>query len=336
MRQVLDLCDGPLDGPLLPARTAPRILALADQLPPLSGAGLEVHLNAPRPRTDLLIRATVPDGGRAAFAGRHPLFKVGRSLRAGAPWRAIGVFFEAWSDPSSPLFAQVENVWLEFDVPPQAALPLQPSILFDIDRDDRRPIAAKMAALESALAALGCPPSTAIVGHVARCLARARPHVHLYYAGVMLGRGSDAVRLCLRGQDLDGAIDALRSMGWPGSGPALEAALAPLAGHTHQVILDLDIDRTLARGVGVELFCARWTPFLDRLIARQLCTPAEAAALLDWPGYEAIRDGDLQAFLSAALGRDVRRSIRRLNHVKLTYAPDGQISAKAYLYLAYH
>ena len=74
---------------------------------------------------------------------------------------------------------------------------------------------------------------------------------------------------------------------------------------------------------------SRWNVLLERLVARNLCSPTKRDALLAWPGYD--------TFWTAAPRWPVAElgprgaCIRLLSHLKLVCAPDRDPEAKAYL-----
>lgn len=336
MRHLLDLFAGQLYGRLIPASSLQRVLALAGTLPPLSGAGLEYHLGTPVPRTDFLIRATGPDFGRAAFAGRHRVFKIDRTLLAGEHWAKITAFFRAWSNPASLLFKHVENVWLEFDILPQGPLFPGPSIFFDLDRENRSSLKEKVAVIDLALAELGHRLSTVILDKIRECLDLSAQHFQLYYVGVMLARHTETVRICLRGQEKTKILACLHATGWRGNAPAVAALLSTFVNDGAEMILDLDIGTHVQAGIGLEILGSTWGDFFDLLTEHNLCSPGDAEEILAWPGYGKMPAGHLQKSVSIAMNKEVRRLIKRLNHVKLTCDSAGNVNAKAYLYFGYY
>jgi hypothetical protein len=96
---------------------------------------------------------------------------------------------------------------------------------------------------------------------------------------------------------------------------------------THSVAIDLDLVGDVLPRLGIECLPVetrlpevdvRWKVLLDSLVADGLCTPAQQAALLAWPGYNHRRLIWPSLF------------VRGLNHVKLVLEPAGELKAKAY------
>jgi hypothetical protein len=152
----------------------------------------------------------------------------------------------------------------------------------------------------------------------------------------MLPRNTGAVRICLSGQEKDRILACLQSMGWRGSVPAVAALLSTLVNNVDKIVLDIDTSTYVHAGIGLEIFGSTWGNFFDLLIEHNLCSPGDADEILAWPGYGKMQDSDFQKCISIVMNKDVRRLIRRLNHVKLTCDSVGKTNAKAYLYLGYY
>lgn len=314
------------------------LLTVAHSLPPMSGAGMECHLDQTTPQTDFLIRVSNFDGGREALAGYHPWFAFDRSLSTHTGWQPILDFGLDWADPSLPLFTQIENVWLEFDLPPGIRPPLHPSLFFDIDRAGRLNLPETMHIMQLALASLAPQLSTMSLDRIRDCLNCAPVSARLAYIGVMLSRATDAVRVCLSGFDLHEIYSYLQTVGWLGDFTTVAKMLDTYTPNTSKFLLDLDVGRSLEPTVGLEIFfhqTADWAEALTRLSTTGLCTPQTVDRLLAWPGTTPLPTGKLRQFLSTAMRQDVRYLIRRLNHLKLSLDAKGKLTAKAYLYLCY-
>jgi len=337
-RSLLDQFGDHLYGAIIPNTSVADVRALAALLPPLSGAGVEYHLGTPTSRADVLLRATNADSGREALAGRHHEFAPAPELLHSNDWRPIVRFCEAWGNPASRLYHQVENVWLEFDILPQLISGRVPSLFFDPDRHNREQDAEKLAIVATALTELGQPVSERMSNFISRCLRIAPEPAGLYYLGVMLARRTDAVRLCLNAIAPEDLVSYLRRLEWPGPTEIVERVLLPYACQTTRMILDLDVGSTIHPNLGLELFfetLSDWEQVLSRLISEGLCTPDESQKIMNWPGESRFTDPCLQHYLSGVVGKSVHRLIGRINHLKLSCNSSGEITAKIYFYCAY-
>jgi hypothetical protein len=151
----------------------------------------------------------------------------------------------------------------------------------------------------------------------------------------MLPRPSDHIRVCVRGRPTPALADYLASLGWPGDAPALRELITTLGGLVDTIALDMDVSDEIAPRLGIECRFEgwrqpahepRWTPFLNWLVERQLCTPDKREALLAWPqiGYHRFPDE-----------RAPRGLIRALNHIKLVVVPGQPLAAKGYLWFGH-
>ena len=327
-----------------PARE--RVLRVAGRIPAAltRAAYLECRLLPGPEPVDLIFR--VERAGAEILAGRHPGVDPSRLLACGPAWRAVADFCRAWLDGDGPEWALVRHLWLELDLddpglPGAPPLP-QPSVFVAFDDD--------------ATAALGTDAVLDLVARVVRPLApsamdadtRARlrgvlerrpPGAAVPYAGVMLSRPRQAVRVYLSRVPGAAVPGLLNEVGWPEDQGRMAAEVvavmrdagAPEVGMLHLDVLEdallprLGVEYTLERRAQIRGRVAE-RAFLDALAERGLCEPARRDALLAWPGYELL-----------TLRHELWPSLlaRRVNCIKLVHEPDREPQMKAYL-LAFH
>lgn len=161
----------------------------------------------------------------------------------------------------------------------------------------------------------------------------------LRYIGVFPSRGTHAIRLCVTDLDDDGIVSYLTAIDWPGSIPALRRELAAMhAAHgASPGIVDVDVQPSGAIGpvVGLEYLFRRDTQargvlaelgLMDRLVERGLCTRERREALLAFPRSRYV-----------TMPHELWESVlhQRVNHIKVTFAHDESLEAKAYLALGH-
>jgi hypothetical protein len=316
------------------------LCTVARQLPPFVGSGLECHLGETVPRFDYVVRAGHSDGGREILADQHPSFP---SPQIDHPvWQRITTFSQAWL--KSDLYTEIENLWLEFDLIPETPASVHvPAIFFDVDRQGLLDDAKRWQTITMALAHFS---NNAIpkwlLDTVAQTLSCLPPHVRIYYVGLMLSRNTDALRLCLKGLHSTEIAPCLESIGWRGNNDELQKALH-MAVDADQIILHLDVSRTLQDKVGLEIFFegkqsrSHWAEFFNRLVQAELCSDAERQAILSWHGIDRIdpTQAPISQYISQATGKPLSRLGRRINHVKLVCNSGVSLRAKAYLYMFY-
>jgi hypothetical protein len=290
---------------LVPAASRERVLWVAGRIPAAltRAAYLECRLREGPDPVDLIFR--VERSGAEILAGRHPGVDPARLLACGPAWRAVADFCRAWLDGSGPEWALVRHLWLELDLDSPSldgGAPVPPPSVF-VAFDDGATVGmetgAVLALMERVLAPLA--PGTLDGDTRARLggvLDRRPPGAAVPYAGVMLSRPRQAVRLYLSKVAGAAVPGLLNEVGWPEDQgreaaeavAAMAAAGAPEVGMLHLDVLEgallprLGVEYTLERHAQIRGRVAE-AGFLDALAARRLCEPARRDALLAWPGY---------------------------------------------------
>jgi hypothetical protein len=331
---------------LVPAAARERVIWVAGRIPAAltRAAYLECRLRDGPDPVDLIFR--VEKTGAEILAGRNPAIGAGH-LRGGGPaWEAVAALCGAWLDGGDPAWALVRHLWVELDLDaPTApgAPPVPPPsvfLAFDDDATAGMDADAVLALLDVVLAPL--VPGGLDADSRARLhgvLLRRPPGAAVPYAGIMLSRARQAVRVYLSrvpGAAVPGLLD---QVGWPEEETRdaarvlgeLHAGVAPELGMLHLDVLEgallprLGLEYTLQRRPQVKGQVAE-RAFVDRLVECGLCRPERRDALLAWPGYEVrtLRHELWPSWL-----------IRRVNCIKLVHEPDREAQAKAYL-LAFH
>lgn len=303
---------------------------------------LECRLRRGEQRVDLIVR--VDQRGRDVLSGDNPALGLDTALQRHPVWRGIRALARTWCDPSSALYRGVERLWLEFDVhessdaPSSTELPT-PGVFIEFAREvyaqhrreDR--LGITMAALRP-LMPDGIAP--VVSRNLRRCWELLPSGAAIPYVGLFAARGTDALRVSVAGLS-DAELPAyLRSLRWPGSHRYLADAIAafrpaapvPLP---RMAIVNLDVDREIGAGVGVEYLLSHASQLrgsilerelLDHLVRGGVCSAAKSDALLAWPATSL-------HVLPHELWRS--RACRRVNHLKLSLTERGSPEVKAYL-----
>jgi hypothetical protein len=118
------------------------------------------------------------------------------------------------------------------------------------------------------LLAGGGPPPRMLEG----CFRALSSDEWVFQVGLMLSRGEDAVRLCIRLRSVERIMEYLTLVGWPGDEADLRGVLEPLARSVDRVALAIDVGDAVRPKIGLE--CRfdgnrqprrepRWGAFLD-------------------------------------------------------------------------
>lgn len=331
---------------LVPDDARERVIRVAGRIPAAltRAAYLECRLRDGPGPVDLIFR--VEKEGAEILAGRNPAIGAGSLRGGGAAWDAVRALCAAWLDGGHPAWALVRHLWLELDLdaPAGPGAPPVPSpsvfLAFDDDATAAMDADALLALLDVVLAPLvpdGMDADTR--ARLRGVLLRRPPGAAVPYAGLMLSRPRQAVRVYLSrvpGAAVPGLLD---QVGWPEEETrdaarvlgALHAGVSPQLGMLHLDVLEgallprLGLEYTLERRPQVRGRVVE-RPFVDRLVECGLCRPERRDALLAWPGYEVhtLRHELWPSWL-----------IRRVNCIKLVHEPGREAQAKAYL-LAFH
>jgi hypothetical protein len=320
--------------------------------------GFECRLGEELPRADFLVLANAYCG-RDSLAGLHPTSPLPPRLSADPIWRRVAAFASRWADASSLLYNTADNVWLEFDVEGPAPDVPVPSLFFGPRTDGRdggaalRPdVEGYRATIVEALRPLsGGEPPAGMLETMSGCLRALAPDDLVFQVGLMMSRGAEAVRLCIRPGSVERITEYLAEVGWTGSGEDLRAILEPVERLVDYVCLDIDVGDTVHPKIGLECYIrgpgqarirARWEAFSGFLLESGLCTPDKREALLAYPGYiDENAEGvswpvPLRRASLLLGGRSLSMFVRSIHHVKIVCQQDRPTEAKAYLAANHH
>lgn len=261
-----------------------------------------------------------------------------------AVWPRLAAFFRQWAAEDE---VGIANVWLEFDLVGTAVgapVPIPSVFLGPLNGlqggEDFR--AGRLVAMLDQLAADEGAGRSATLHHAMGALP---PGARLFQLGVMLGRPDPGFRLCVSDLAAPAIGVFLDHLGCPdadGGRAALLNSLAPIAS---ELRLGLDASGTrVAPRVGLEIFGGadatapgRWQAISGFLLAHGLAERAQLEALWAWWGLQHSRllkqdwPATLDAHPSRPHGAPAGALWRSLHHVKLAWAPEQPLAAKAYL-----
>lgn len=299
---------------------------------------LECRLGGAARQVDLIVN--VESAGRDILAGLNPTLRLDHSLTSDGAWGRVLALARRWADTRSGLDELLDGVWLEFDVPETASrTAYAPSVFLDFREwcYSEGSAADRCARAEVALRSLrGRPLDEGTAERVRRCFHHLPDGVFVLYAGTMLARNDDRVRLCVIGLAADELGPYLQAVGWPGSLDGLKQLLAPSGEETgvptpNPTIVHLDVGARVGARVGLEYAFARVPQLRGELPDPGIVTPLarcgmvaaeKRAALARWPG-----------FTRETMPHELWPSlvVRRVNHVKVVYAAGSAPEVKAYL-----
>jgi hypothetical protein len=318
-----------------PARQ--RLRAAASWLPAALSHCLYIECRPAVPDTaDLIV--DVDAAGREILAGLDPMIPLPPTLCAVPNWTRVASFARAWLDERQTLRGVIADAWLEFDLGEGASELPAPSVFVDFsEATSRSPSAAhRFAALVAAADTLDYPVAPRTATTLRRCIETLPAEGLVLYAGFMLARETDAIRVCVMGLSRTGLASYLRAIAWTGDVARVTDLVELIArdehgGQVQPAIVHLDVGEAPCATIGLEYPFARQPQLsgtlaerslLDALVSRGLVTEAQRDGLYAWVGYD-----------RRTMPHEVWPSllVRRVNHVKLVLRDDGTEEAKIYL-----
>ena len=332
---VLDAFSDDLYGKIIPACAVPVYRKIAGCFPPVSGIGIEYHMNS-TDRADLCIRITGADSSREgilALADGDP-----PSLFDRPEWQPVLLLLRKWADPLSSFYAVLHTMWLEFDMDVKDYTGRLPSVFFDLDREDKLGTAVQLSVLDQVLACLQHPLKPETAELLTQLFGPGTP-ARLYYAGLLLSRTASPLRICAKNLQPDDMRLFIEKFVYGHSVPWHKKELLKLIAGAGQLILNLDVDDRIRESAGIEVYfdsMSEWKNFFSGMTGLGMCHQEKAAEVLRFPGVKECADKAFRRFAAPVAGKEVRWVEKRLNHVKLSFLPRGGFSMKSYLYACYH
>jgi hypothetical protein len=258
---------------------------LTHRLAPVPRVALECRLADPAPTIELQ-QSIRRDGGEPALLRDHLLATQPTAREGDGPWARLARFCAAWADPTTLLYGGITEVFLEYDIDRAPQADLTPSVFFSVAESDGFAIA------EAALALLLPEPwPPGLAGNLAACFTVCPPGASVTYIGAMLGRTTEALRVNIKGLQLDELAPFLEAVGWDGPPKAVEHWAGWAWDRVDGVTVCLDVGEVVYPHLGLE--CAlriqpagepRWSDLLEELSEEGLCTAANVEALLGLAG----------------------------------------------------
>lgn len=309
-------------------------------VPATSEFGFECHLLSDGSRADLVVRVSRTDRSASMLSRLH-------SSRLGdqaSIWPRVIEFCSHWCSADTAPDSASEALWLEFDAR-ELHNPLpQPSIAFlYVAAAARRSLHGTVTdAIERTLPMLtGKATDDRLANAIITCIGAVAPSCELSHFGVELARSGSEARICFRSVR-DAIGPSLTALGLGAMADHVADILAPLD-ETCRVTLQIALTPAIAPKLGLEIgssTAAGWNSILACLLERNLCTLAEATAIVRWASDPGELNGSFPwppvgaGWLSDDVSRFAEATIWRLpSHVKLSVSAGHQISAKAYLYV---
>ncbi|HEY9666226.1 MAG TPA: prenyltransferase/squalene oxidase repeat-containing protein, partial [Coleofasciculaceae cyanobacterium] len=339
LKRYFHALESHIDPVLLPQEVLEAIEQVASPFPDYicNFFGFECLLSDRSQRSDFALNLTARGGELLANLPSARDLVIG--YHHAPEWERVSHFLREWGQTNETPFADVNCVWLEFDIGSPMLSRVAPGLIlfgYWLDTNEiksvvRRPLNWLTEKALPILRGETLPPE--LEQNVLRCIKQASVYTDYFQVGVMLSRKVDAVRLCLFKIKPGQILDYLSTIGWSGAGRQLEKAIADFSSLVDYLCLHIDIGReSIYPRVGLELLYddlqpwrrqphrePRWYQLFDRLVERGICTPSKRDALLAWPGFSRFESAATQGVL-----------LRGLQHIKLVCTPDAHLEAKAY------
>jgi hypothetical protein len=302
-----------------------RVMSVAHRLPPMQVVGFERPLDGSPRDVDV-----------AAFFRRDdPAHRRLAASRGGEVDPRLRRLLAAVSDVRSPLFRAADEFWIEVD---SSSGRRTPSLFL---RPEPTGSLGDMIVGAGRLLNLDIP-SAAIA--LVRSLTARDPPVEVYQLGVMIGRGTAGMRVCIPVTPSFTAEHLAGVLAVPRIADVFQHAVELAGSHPRSYVVSLDIADRIGERIGVEIGFggltglippATWRDVLDRFVRAGLCRVDERDALVTWIGVSRQADDSsrwpdhlLSLYPILAPYEVVLR--RGISHLKLVESDDAAPYVKAY------
>lgn len=275
LAQYLDLIRPHIPEGLVSKESYSDIRRIALHIPgalAFSTFGFECRLGALETDADFLFSLHSDNSGPDILAGKLPDNDFPPEFFDYPVWNRIRDFGRLWADPPSPLYENLDDVWLEFDIHtfPEALLP---SIFFgpldNFERDgpglNQFKTEELMALIESVYACTrGRSPGATMIREWQNCIEILPRLKALFQVGIMLGRPTaNGIRICVSVPSGKAVTEYLKATDWPGDVDALQPILQKISPWFDSLALHLDVSDKLSPGTGGERVLGS-EPYLER------------------------------------------------------------------------
>jgi hypothetical protein len=311
------------------------------------------------PQCDLLVCALESRNG-AKWLGELATRHAG----SGSEWEALASLANAWGGPDGSLQGKIDRVWLEFDMPS----PDQQCVRSRSERDqfgETLNVPSVFFSTQPSGSSVGAPLRTewlretltiladrgSLDGAVARTtelVEELNVRACIFQVGIMVGRASPLVRLCLLAATVDDAFSTLSLLPSAAARQQADALLREWQSDLRHIVLDLDLDSHGIRpAFGLEVYVNSpdsplssedWSPIARSLRRKGLINEAKFAAMSTYPRAVSAHNvagmpGEYRHLAALLMGHGAGAFVASIHHIKLSYRPDSSAFAKAYLAL---
>ncbi|MEH2424171.1 MAG: prenyltransferase/squalene oxidase repeat-containing protein [Nostoc sp.] len=316
---------------------------LAKLSAPIPRAGFEIRLNKENWQVDLQQGIFYQDNEPKILVNYLSTFASYNYEFKQPVWNQIRQFCEVWSNPTDCI-KNINEIWLEFDNTDSAIEQLIPSIFIALKNCNSLEAKKAFNIVKSTLELLCQPIPDSLYSNLYRCFTACVTPAYISHVGIMLSRQVEALRINVSKLPIYQIGSYLQQIGYIQETNEIEKLVNKLLDTFDHVRLCLDVGTKIYPQIGLECFFEqqsglepRWSPFLDDLVAKGLCTPKKRDALIAWVGYTTPRNSK-EPWASHLIAESLLQppeslSIldRRLSHIKLTYKPECSLEAKAYI-----
>ncbi|PHM06458.1 hypothetical protein CK516_33395 [Nostoc sp. 'Peltigera malacea cyanobiont' DB3992] len=173
------------------------------------------------------------------------------------------------------------------------------------------------------------------------CFTSVLTPAYISHVGIMLSREVETLRINVSQLPVYQIGSYLQQIGYTQATDEIEILVNHLLDTFDYVRLCLDVGTKIYPQIGLECYFEqqsgldpRWSPFLNDLVAKGLCTPEKRDALIAWVGYTTPSTSK-EPWASHLIAESLLQppdslSVlqRGLSHIKITYKPQYPLEAK--------
>lgn len=344
----LSLIESHMPGKLISKQNMMEIKNLANNFTNsfTSFFGFESKLTSDDSRSDYLIAVSSKKGEREALS--KLVKKLSDKFLDQNEWRNIGKFVENWSDSKSVLSSKILGLWLEFDTADRISEAPIPSIFLQtvpLTIENSGDIKRCLWVTRTAIPLVtGQPVSKELENRFIDSIKKLPEGASVFHVASMLSRDSEGIRMVIKRVKPNDIIPYLNSIGWTDENDGLPSLIDEIKKFSNCIRLHINISNQVGPKIGLECFISPdqyhhgngWEDFLNYLVDKGLCKPEMKSALLGFPGVDLEDTNHKFSFdsympsVKLQSGNFMKAIVKYISHVKITYDPNGPISAKAY------
>jgi hypothetical protein len=307
--------------------------------------GFETRLHKNDGKVDYLFAISKKNNEREELLRLFEDNKLPSEFMKHEKWKQIKKLVQTWSDKSSILYDKVLGLWFEFDTASESKEIPIPSLFFQIKpiRKDKSKDDEDYSWIIDTLipSSTGKDMTFENKQKMIQSINYLPEESVLLHIAAMISRNSSIIRTTIKMKP-EQIVPYLESLGWKDENDGLSTLLDNIKDLSTRIILHISIGEEIDPKIGLECSFSpdmyhqqeKWDRFFDYLIQENMCLPQIKDLVLSVNGItqedssESFQSFEPAVQIDSTSGSEAL--VRYLSHIKIQYAPNKPILAKAY------